>query len=45
MPMRRIDRPAEVGPAPWRVLGSGFLITAAVLPIDDGKLAGMAPFR
>jgi NAD(P)-dependent dehydrogenase (short-subunit alcohol dehydrogenase family) len=46
MPMRRIGRPEEVAAAVvWLCSDQAAFITGATLPIDDGKLAGAAPFR
>jgi NAD(P)-dependent dehydrogenase (short-subunit alcohol dehydrogenase family) len=46
MPMQRIGRPDEVARAVvWLCSEQASFITGAVLPIDGGKLAGMAPFR
>ncbi|MEV4259417.1 glucose 1-dehydrogenase [Spirillospora sp. NPDC049652] len=45
MPMRRIGAPDEVAEAVvWLCSDAASFITGAVLPIDGGKLAGMAPF-
>jgi NAD(P)-dependent dehydrogenase (short-subunit alcohol dehydrogenase family) len=45
MPMRRIGRPAEVAATvTWLCSGGASFITGATIPIDGGKLAGMAPF-
>ncbi|RFU40687.1 SDR family oxidoreductase [Actinomadura logoneensis] len=45
MPMRRIGSPDEVADAVvWLCSDAASFITGAVLPIDGGKLAGMAPF-
>jgi NAD(P)-dependent dehydrogenase (short-subunit alcohol dehydrogenase family) len=45
MPMKRIGRPEEVAAAVTWLCGDGAsFITGATLPIDGGKLAGMAPF-
>ncbi|HEY4396939.1 MAG TPA: glucose 1-dehydrogenase [Acidimicrobiia bacterium] len=45
MPMRRIGRPDEVAHAVvWLCSDQASFITGATLPIDGGKLAGMAPF-
>jgi NAD(P)-dependent dehydrogenase (short-subunit alcohol dehydrogenase family) len=45
MPMRRIGRPDEVGDAVvWLCSNAASFITGATIPIDGGKLAGMAPF-
>lgn len=46
MPMRRIGRPEEVAAAVvWLCSDQASFITGATLPIDGGKLAGMAPFK
>jgi NAD(P)-dependent dehydrogenase (short-subunit alcohol dehydrogenase family) len=45
MPMRRIGRPEEVASVVvWLCSDAASFITGATLPIDGGKLAGMAPF-
>jgi NAD(P)-dependent dehydrogenase (short-subunit alcohol dehydrogenase family) len=45
MPMRRIGRPDEVARAVvWLCSDQASFTTGATLPIDGGKLAGMAPF-
>jgi NAD(P)-dependent dehydrogenase (short-subunit alcohol dehydrogenase family) len=45
MPMRRVGQPEEVAAAVAFLCGEGAsFITGAVLPIDGGKMAGMAPF-
>jgi NAD(P)-dependent dehydrogenase (short-subunit alcohol dehydrogenase family) len=45
MPMRRVGQPDEVAAAiTWLCSDSASFITGAVVPIDGGKLAGMAPF-
>jgi NAD(P)-dependent dehydrogenase (short-subunit alcohol dehydrogenase family) len=45
MPMKRIGRPEEVAAAVvWLCSDSASFITGATIPIDGGKLAGMAPF-
>jgi NAD(P)-dependent dehydrogenase (short-subunit alcohol dehydrogenase family) len=45
MPMRRIGRPDEVAAAVvWLCSDDASFITGATIPIDGGKLAGMAPF-
>jgi NAD(P)-dependent dehydrogenase (short-subunit alcohol dehydrogenase family) len=45
MPMRRVGQPEEVAAAVAFLCGDGAsFITGAVLPIDGGKMAGMAPF-
>lgn len=45
MPMRRIGRPEEVAAAVvWLCSDQASFVTGATLPIDGGKLAGMAPF-
>jgi NAD(P)-dependent dehydrogenase (short-subunit alcohol dehydrogenase family) len=45
MPMRRIGRPEEVAAAVvWLCSDAASFITGATIPIDGGKLAGMAPF-
>ena len=45
MPMRRIGRAEEVAQAVvWLCSDRASFITGAVLSIDGGKLAGMAPF-
>jgi NAD(P)-dependent dehydrogenase (short-subunit alcohol dehydrogenase family) len=46
MPMRRIGQPDEVARAVvWLCSDQASFTTGATLPIDGGKLAGMAPFR
>jgi NAD(P)-dependent dehydrogenase (short-subunit alcohol dehydrogenase family) len=43
--MRRIGRPEEVADAVvWLCSDQASFITGATIPIDGGKLAGMAPF-
>jgi NAD(P)-dependent dehydrogenase (short-subunit alcohol dehydrogenase family) len=45
VPMRRVGRPEEVASTVAWLCGDGAsFITGAVVPIDGGKLAGMAPF-
>jgi NAD(P)-dependent dehydrogenase (short-subunit alcohol dehydrogenase family) len=45
MPMRRIGRPEEIAAAVlWLCSDAASYITGATIPIDGGKLAGMAPF-
>jgi NAD(P)-dependent dehydrogenase (short-subunit alcohol dehydrogenase family) len=45
MPMRRVGRPDEVAAAvTWLCSDAASFITGVVVPIDGGKLAGMAPF-
>jgi NAD(P)-dependent dehydrogenase (short-subunit alcohol dehydrogenase family) len=45
MPMKRVGRPEEVAATVvWLCSESASFITGAVIPIDGGKLAGMAPF-
>ncbi len=45
MPMRRTGRPEEVADTVvWLCSNHASFITGAVIPIDGGKLAGMAPF-
>lgn len=45
MPMRRIGQPEEVAAAAvWLCSAQSSFVTGATLPIDGGKLAGMAPF-
>jgi NAD(P)-dependent dehydrogenase (short-subunit alcohol dehydrogenase family) len=45
MPMRRIGKPEEVASVVvWLCSDAASFITGATLPIDGGKLAGMAPF-
>lgn len=45
MPMRRVGRPEEVAAAVlWLASDDASYVTGATLPIDGGKLAGMAPF-
>jgi NAD(P)-dependent dehydrogenase (short-subunit alcohol dehydrogenase family) len=46
MPMRRIGRPEEVASAVvWLCSDQASYVTGVTLPIDGGKLAGMAPFQ
>lgn len=46
MPMRRIGQPDEVAHAVvWLCSDQASFTTGVTLPIDGGKLAGMAPFR
>jgi NAD(P)-dependent dehydrogenase (short-subunit alcohol dehydrogenase family) len=45
MPMRRIGRPHEVAETVvWLCSDAATFITGATIPVDGGKLAGMAPF-
>jgi NAD(P)-dependent dehydrogenase (short-subunit alcohol dehydrogenase family) len=45
MPMRRIGRPEEVAAAVvWLCSDQASFVTGVTLPIEGGKLAGMAPF-
>jgi NAD(P)-dependent dehydrogenase (short-subunit alcohol dehydrogenase family) len=45
IPMRRIGRPEEVADAVvWLCSDQASFITGAIIPIDGGKLSGMAPF-
>jgi NAD(P)-dependent dehydrogenase (short-subunit alcohol dehydrogenase family) len=45
MPMHRIGRPEEVAAAVvWLSSDAASFITGTTIPIDGGKLAGMAPF-
>jgi NAD(P)-dependent dehydrogenase (short-subunit alcohol dehydrogenase family) len=45
MPMKRVGRPEEVAATVTWLCGDGAsFITGATIPIDGGKLAGMAPF-
>jgi NAD(P)-dependent dehydrogenase (short-subunit alcohol dehydrogenase family) len=45
MPMKRIGTPEEVAAAvTWLCSDSASFITGASIPLDGGKLAGMAPF-
>jgi NAD(P)-dependent dehydrogenase (short-subunit alcohol dehydrogenase family) len=45
MPMRRVGDPDEVAAAvTWLCSDAASFITGAIVPIDGGKLAGMAPF-
>jgi NAD(P)-dependent dehydrogenase (short-subunit alcohol dehydrogenase family) len=45
MPMKRVGRPEEVAATvTWLCSDSASFITGATIPIDGGKLAGMAPF-
>jgi NAD(P)-dependent dehydrogenase (short-subunit alcohol dehydrogenase family) len=45
MPMRRIGDPDEVAAVVvWLCSNSASFITGATIPVDGGKLAGMAPF-
>ena len=45
VPMRRVGQPHEVASAVAWLCGEGAsFITGAVVPIDGGKMAGMAPF-
>jgi NAD(P)-dependent dehydrogenase (short-subunit alcohol dehydrogenase family) len=45
VPMRRVGLPEEVADAVvWLCSDQASFITGAIIPIDGGKLAGMAPF-
>ena len=45
MPMRRIGRPEEVAAAVmWLCSDAASFVTGTTIPLDGGKLAGMAPF-
>jgi NAD(P)-dependent dehydrogenase (short-subunit alcohol dehydrogenase family) len=45
MPMKRVGRPEEVAATVmWLCSDGASFITGAVIPIDGGKLAAMAPF-
>ena len=45
MPMRRVGQPEEVAATVTRLCSdAASFITGATVPIDGGKLAGMAPF-
>jgi NAD(P)-dependent dehydrogenase (short-subunit alcohol dehydrogenase family) len=45
VPMRRIGRPDEVAATVvWLCSDAASFLTGATIPIDGGKLAGMAPF-
>jgi NAD(P)-dependent dehydrogenase (short-subunit alcohol dehydrogenase family) len=45
MPMHRVGRPEEVAATvAWLCSDGASFITGATIPIDGGKLAGMAPF-
>ena len=45
MPMKRVGHPEEVAAAvAWLCSDAASFITGATVPIDGGKLAGMAPF-
>jgi NAD(P)-dependent dehydrogenase (short-subunit alcohol dehydrogenase family) len=45
MPMRRIGHPGEVADTVvWLCSHAASFITGATIPVDGGKLAGMAPF-
>jgi NAD(P)-dependent dehydrogenase (short-subunit alcohol dehydrogenase family) len=45
MPMRRIGHPDEVAnTVVWLCSNAASFITGATIPVDGGKLAGMAPF-
>ncbi|HSS11422.1 MAG TPA: glucose 1-dehydrogenase [Acidimicrobiales bacterium] len=45
IPMRRIGQPEEVADAVvWLCSDHASFVTGAIVPIDGGKLAGMAPF-
>jgi NAD(P)-dependent dehydrogenase (short-subunit alcohol dehydrogenase family) len=45
MPMRRVGQPDEVAATvTWLCSDAASFITGATVPIDGGKLAGMAPF-
>ena len=46
IPMRRVGLPHEVAAAVvWLASDQSSFITGATIPVDGGKLAGMAPFR
>ena len=45
IPMRRIGRPEEVAATVlWLCSDAASFLTGATIPLDGGKLAGMAPF-
>jgi NAD(P)-dependent dehydrogenase (short-subunit alcohol dehydrogenase family) len=45
MPMQRVGRPAEVARAVlWLCSDQASYTTGSTIPIEEGKLAGMAPF-
>lgn len=45
LPIRRLGRPAEAAQAVVWLCGPGSsFVTGATLPVNGGKLAGMAPF-
>ena len=45
IPMRRVGLPHEVAAAVvWLASDQSSFITGATIPVDGGKLAGMAPF-
>jgi len=45
VPMRRVGEPGEVASiVVWLASDTSSFVTGTVLPVDGGKLAGMAPF-